>query len=92
MKSEIRIPVEHPSYPDHFPDQTIVPGTVLLQYILEACDAHGVHGNTIKSCKFQHIVVPGQKVHLVLEGSGPERKVRLEDESRTYLRATLIVD
>lgn len=92
MKTEIQMPGEHACYPDHFPDRTIVPGTLLLQYILEACDTDGTHVYTIKSCKFQHIVVPGQKVYLVLEGSGPERKVRLEDESRTYLRATLIVD
>ncbi|MEX2489992.1 MAG: hypothetical protein WD356_10760 [Pseudomonadales bacterium] len=92
LKIELQIPAEHPCYADHFPDRTIVPGTVLLQYVLDACDAHGFRANTIKSCKFQHVVVPGQELHLVLDSSGIRRNVRLEDEARTYLLATLIAD
>ena len=56
------VPAGHPAFAGHFPDTSILPGVVLLDWALQAiCDAAGVvlQNCTINSVKFLSPALPG---------------------------------
>ena len=88
MNINLQIPSDHPSYPDHFPGMTIVPGVVLLELILNACNRLGFSTTSLNSCKFLKLVQPGQQLQLQVETPVSSKlTVRLEDGNTTYLTA-----
>ncbi len=62
MKTQrIRLPMDHPSFKGHFPGQPIVPGSLLLEFVLAAW---GNPVEAVPSVKFHRPVFPGDDVTL----------------------------
>ena len=69
----LQIPLDHPSFPGHFPGQPIVPGVVLLDEVMQAATRHmagwdhaSKPGISIAVCKFLQPVLPGATLELTL--------------------------
>ena len=58
------VPEDHPSYAGHFPDNPLVPGALLLRWIIELLKQESFAVHLIKQCKFLHIVKPGDQLQL----------------------------
>lgn len=67
---------DHPAFAGHFPDQPIVPGVVLLDYVEQlfhaALDARAVVAG-IPVAKFLRPVLPGETLLVGLESMSPEQ-------------------
>lgn len=62
---ELTIPIEHDSFPDHFPGAPLVPGALLLKWILKSLSENqAVQVHYIKQVKFLAPVKPGDRVKL----------------------------
>lgn len=70
---------DHPSLPGHFPGRPIVPGVVLLEYVLEAIEAaHApLAGLRLPQVKFVQPLLPGEQADVVLEGTAPRWRFRI---------------
>jgi len=68
-----RVPVDHPSFPGHFPGRPILPGVLLLAEVMEALrelgDATAAAGCEIASAKFLSPVLPGDELTITLQAS-----------------------
>lgn len=68
------LPDDHPIFPGHFPDQPIVPGALLLDWVVQAVAqrlSRQASQLRIDSAKFLHPVGPNDRVEIILsEGSG----------------------
>lgn len=58
------VPQEHPSYAGHFPGNPLVPGALLLHWMVELLKQEKFAVYLIKQCKFLHIVKPGDQLQL----------------------------
>jgi 3-hydroxyacyl-[acyl-carrier-protein] dehydratase len=70
--SELHLPIpqEHGCFPDHFPGAPLVPGALLLKWIMELLAEHRhLQVQYIKQVKFLAPVKPGDQVRLCL-GAG----------------------
>ena len=67
------VPVDHPSFPGHFPGRPILPGVLLLAEVMEALreqgDAIATAGCEIASAKFLSPVAPGDELTITLQAS-----------------------
>lgn len=62
---ELTIPDEHKCFPDHFPGAPLVPGALLLKWILKSLSENqAVQVQYIKQVKFLAPVKPGDRVKL----------------------------
>ncbi|MEJ2417945.1 MAG: hypothetical protein P8Y45_13660 [Exilibacterium sp.] len=63
----LEIPLHHPCFAGHFPDNPIVPGALLLQWIIAAAKARGLAEkvDAVKTMKFLNPVKPGD--HCTIE-------------------------
>ncbi len=59
---------EHPVFAGHFPGDPVVPGALLLQWIVDAIQEQpfGIRIVEVKSMKFLNPVRPGQKLRIVV--------------------------
>lgn len=67
-----QVPLDHPAFAGHFPGQPILPGVVLLEWVVDALAAAGVsqgEGETLvfQNAKFLSPVSPGETLLLRLE-------------------------
>ena len=61
------VPAEHPCYADHFPGDPLVPGALLLKWILAQIEIHhGCKVLTLKSIKFLAPVKPGDYLKIIM--------------------------
>jgi 3-hydroxymyristoyl/3-hydroxydecanoyl-(acyl carrier protein) dehydratase len=69
FRSEHVIAAEHPALPGHFPGNTIVPGVVLLDHVVEALASFlpGTSVAGIANVKFQRPLLPGQRFLIELQ-------------------------
>lgn len=73
------VPPDHPALPGHFPGHPIVPGVVLLDYVVEAIEAtHGaLPALRLPQVKFLQPLLPGEAARVELEGAAPRWKFRV---------------
>jgi 3-hydroxyacyl-[acyl-carrier-protein] dehydratase len=70
VQFQILIPAEHPCYADHFPGDTLVPGALLLKWIVrEMEDRTHCEINNIKSIKFLTSVRPKHIMNVIVSQS-----------------------
>ena len=84
IRQSLSIPIEHYCYKDHFPDYPIVPGALLLHWIMEhitICLKHNMEThiviNKVPKVKFLAPVDPGSKCMVMGEASQDRIKFRL---------------
>ena len=59
------VPLEHPCFPDHFPGSPIVPGALLLKWIVALlAQNYDVEISFIKQIKFLSAVLPGDELSI----------------------------
>jgi 3-hydroxyacyl-[acyl-carrier-protein] dehydratase len=65
-----RVPVDHPSFPGHFPGRPILPGVLLLAEVMEVLrelgDDTASDACEISSAKFLSPVAPGDELTITL--------------------------
>jgi 3-hydroxymyristoyl/3-hydroxydecanoyl-(acyl carrier protein) dehydratase len=68
IKIDLVVPKEHPCFAAHFPGNPIVPGALLLQWIIRNAREHFNEDFVgIKSMKFLSLVKPGDNCMLEIE-------------------------
>lgn len=83
---EWSVPADHPALPGHFPGRPIVPGVVLLGWVLEQARCRlefGPGASRWQRIKFVQPVGPEQPIRLELDGDsgGFSFLIKLEDGS-----------
>ncbi len=79
----LRLPAHHPDFADHFPNDPIVPGALLLALAFAEFRRHGLpRPKRITRVKFHQPGRPGQMLFLTGRASGNagEFAVAIEDE------------
>lgn len=67
---QVSIPEAHPCYADHFPNDALVPGALLLKWIIREIENHTHYQiNNIKSIKFLVSVRPKQLMQVFVQQS-----------------------
>lgn len=84
----LQVPLEHRSFPDHFPGAPLVPGALLLKWILAllAGQQHR-HIRYIKQVKFLAPVQPGDQVRLCLIAGKQSHQLGID----AYVDETLVL-
>jgi len=84
----LAIPLEHRSFPDHFPGAPLVPGALLLKWILALlADQQHLRIRYIKQVKFLAPVQPGDQVRLHLVAGKQHQQLGID----AYVGATLVL-
>lgn len=60
------VPTDHPSFAGHFLGNPLVPGALLLRWMIEALQQQNIAVYLIKQCKFLNIVRPGDQLRFHL--------------------------
>jgi acyl-CoA synthetase (AMP-forming)/AMP-acid ligase II len=69
-QTQWHIPADHPVFAGHFPGHPLVPGALLLDWVVECVAAHwrvSAEGLRIEQAKFLHPVLPNARVALDLK-------------------------
>ena len=79
------IAANHPSLPGHFPGTPVVPGVVVLDHVLQACQrwqAREIEARALRQVKFHSPLLPEQRavVSLEIEGSTLSFRVTRDDQ------------
>ncbi|HEY6942756.1 hydroxymyristoyl-ACP dehydratase [Dokdonella sp.] len=85
MTIRVRIEVDHPSLPGHFPGDPVVPGVVLLDRIAAAIERDGGTLRRIHSVKFLAPLRPGEDAALALQREGKRVRFRIERDGTSIL-------
>ncbi|MCB6182911.1 beta-hydroxyacyl-ACP dehydratase [Leeia sp. TBRC 13508] len=77
--SDIVVPMDHAAFPGHFPGQPVLPGVVLLDFVVLAVEkqiARAVAGVSV--AKFHRPVLPGDQlaIELTPDASGVKFLIR----------------
>jgi acyl-coenzyme A synthetase/AMP-(fatty) acid ligase len=86
----LRFPADHPAGSGHFPGNPIVPGAVLLDWLVPALFPDGWSG-AIEAAKFHHPVRPGDTVAVThrTEGAATRFECRLAGSGQLVLSGAL---
>ena len=64
---DVSVPWDHPSFAGHFPGNPLVPGALLLRWMIERLQQENLAVYLIKQCKFLNIVKPGDALQLQIK-------------------------
>jgi 3-hydroxymyristoyl/3-hydroxydecanoyl-(acyl carrier protein) dehydratase len=86
LRESLRITVDHPALPGHFPGDPVVPGVVLLDRVAASVEARGHALRRIAAVKFVAPLRPGEDAELVVEIDAPRLRFRVERAGTPILR------
>lgn len=85
---QLHIPINHACFADHFPGAPLVPGALLLKWIMALiANEYDCQINYLKQIKFLSIVRPGDVVQLHITPGNSAQQFTLD----AYLDETLII-
>ena len=79
--SSIAVPSTHPAIAGHFPGNPIVPGAVLLSYVVAQAAATGMAISGIKRCKFLRLVKPEQPFCINIDAASGKFSIVAGDQT-----------
>ncbi|MEE8059383.1 MAG: hypothetical protein V3T17_16335 [Pseudomonadales bacterium] len=92
----LAIPCEHPCYVAHFPGNPIVPGALLLQWVLRLLKQHYAHVRVsgLHTIKFLSVVKPGDDCRLaaVENATSTQLKINLLCNGNPALKGVLDIE
>jgi 3-hydroxymyristoyl/3-hydroxydecanoyl-(acyl carrier protein) dehydratase len=74
------VPAAHPALPGHFPRTPVVPGVVVLDHVLKACESWqqgAVSARALKQVKFHSPLLPDERADVTLELNGDSLSFRV---------------
>ena len=93
IKTTIQVPVQHPCFAGHFPGNPIVPGALLLQWILQVLREQlaGCDIKAVSSVKFTASLTPGDCCELLIHYPAGSEKIRLTCQSAKGLICKAVI-
>jgi 3-hydroxyacyl-[acyl-carrier-protein] dehydratase len=92
FRAQAEVPAGHPSLPGHFPGHPIVPGVLLLEYVLDAARAwRGPAARLagLPAIKFLSPLQPAERFDIRLEDEGPRIRFTCSAGARLLAQGTL---
>jgi 3-hydroxyacyl-[acyl-carrier-protein] dehydratase len=84
----LQVPVNHPCFPDHFPGSPIVPGALMLKWLIALVEQnYSCQITHLKSVKFLVIVRPGNPLRISVNVNITTNQITLN----CYVRETLVI-
>ena len=85
---------DHPSLPEHFPGNPVVPGVVVMDRVLDAIETEcGVHVGALRlpHVKFMQPLLPDQAAVVSLEGAAPKWRFRVHHGERLIASGEVVL-
>ena len=79
--NNMAVPFSHPAIAGHFPGNPIVPGAVLLSYVVAEAAASGVAIGGVKRCKFLRLVKPEQRFCIDIDATSGKFSIVAGDQA-----------
>ena len=92
FRSQAAVPAQHPSLAGHFPGNPIVPGVLLLEYVLEAARAWRGPASRLAglpAVKFLSALQPAERFDIHLADEGPRIRFTCSAGARVLAQGTL---
>ena len=86
------IPDDHPSFPDHFPNNPILPGAILAEMVVAAAADAGWRVTSIDTIKFARPVRSGGSLRVVLTRTGNAARFECRKDEAVVAVGRLSVD
>jgi 3-hydroxyacyl-[acyl-carrier-protein] dehydratase len=87
LSAPISVPLEHPCYAGHFPNQPILPGVVLLELVVDQIGRGAPRA--IPAVKFQRSLAPGESFTLSWKDGGERVSFRCHSADEPVAEGTL---
>jgi 3-hydroxyacyl-[acyl-carrier-protein] dehydratase len=80
-KAELRVPAEHEVFAGHFPGRPLVPGAMLLDYVIEAARrGRALEVAQVTQVKFVSSLLPDRRCEMVWTDDGTTVRFRCEHD------------
>ena len=86
------IPDDHPSFPDHFPKNPILPGSILAELVVAAATDAGWRVTSIETIKFARPIRSGGSLRVVLTRNGNAARFECHKEEAVVAVGRLRID
>ena len=94
-QSTFTVPADHPSLPGHFPGAPVVPGVVVLDHVLQACEqwqGRALSPTELRQVKFHSPLLPAELADVSLELAGNVLSFRVARAERPVAQGVFIVN
>lgn len=92
MSEYYKIPQDHPSLEGHFPQNPIVPGVVILDYVIKTAQKKGYNVLAINSAKFISPLLPESNFCILFQQLETQMKFEVQSDDSTIAQGALRVE
>ena len=93
--SSFIVPADHPSLPGHFPGSPVVPGVVLLDFVLRANEVRlqrAVRVTGLRQVKFHSPLLPNELADVALEADDSTLVFRVTRGDQLIAQGTFVIE
>jgi len=92
--STFTVPASHPSLPGHFPGTPVVPGVVVLDYVLAATESwrqRGVRVSALRQVKFHAPLLPQERADVALDTDGDALRFQVTRDGQLIAQGSFVM-